>query len=115
MKSNNQSKFYFNLLLVFVVTIAVISCKKVTYPSNDVLQNDYVTENSGQNACVTENEVHYNLQGVDIAYEIDNEILRFTNWEDYDHAVKILDRLYDDHNEAREAKFANGLTEEEMT
>lgn len=114
MKSSNQSKFYLNLLLVFIVTIAVISCKKVTHPSKDVLQNDYVAENSVQNACSTENEVHYNLQGVDIAYEIDNEILRFANWEDYDNSVKFLDKLYEDYNEARDAQFANGLTEEEM-
>lgn len=113
-QSPNLVLRFCKLLLVLIFSVILFSCKKETTFENEQNQNEVNILNASESECATENELQYSFYGIPIAYEIDNNILRFSNWEDYDNAVKQLDKVYDHHHDERDAQFPIGTTEEEM-
>jgi hypothetical protein len=60
------------------------------------------------------NEIYASYAGVTIAYELDNNMLRFNSGEDLYAVINQLDEDYENHNTAYESNYDPNLTSEQM-
>jgi hypothetical protein len=83
-----------------VLALTFLSCNKNT--SSELTSKETPTRAS-QNAspCSNGNDIYYQYNGINIAYEVDDDMLRFETLQDFDTTVKMLDKEYYGYNDKR--------------